>query len=155
MNTNYPKKVNYQDYEHAFSSDLLKKFAEGQLRDFNTEIMRGLIYGYTFTEDYAKEMIPDELSIEYWNQKEDNLEQQLLILDALMSTGEGTRGNPFCVICVGHEYELLRRIRPTKMVIGQRLLPGHIDCLKLEEVDGYSEAFYFDISRWFERGKIK
>jgi hypothetical protein len=40
-------------------------------------------------------------------------------------------------------------------VVSQRLLPGHIDCLELEEVVGdYSETIYFDISRWFERGKI-
>ena len=69
MNTNYPKKVNYQDYEHAFNNYWLKKFVEGQLRDFNTETMRGLVYGYTFTEDYAKGIIPDELSVDYWNQK--------------------------------------------------------------------------------------
>ena len=43
MNTDYPKKVNYQDYEHAFSSDLLKKFVERQLRFFDTETMRGLV----------------------------------------------------------------------------------------------------------------
>jgi len=41
-------------------------------------------------------------------------------------------------------------------VVSQRLLSGHIDCLELEEVvGGYSETIYFDISRWFERGKIK
>ena len=155
MNTDYPKKVNYQEYEHAFSSDLLKKFVEGQLHDFDTETMRSLIYGYTFTEDYAKGIIPDALSIEYWDQKDDYLEQELLILDALTNTGDGTQENPFCVICVGQEYELLRSYRPTMKVVSQRLLPGYIDCLELEEVvGGYSETIYFDISRWFERGKI-
>ena len=44
METNYPKKVNYQDYEHAFNSYWLKEFVEGQLRYFDTEKMRGLIY---------------------------------------------------------------------------------------------------------------
>ena len=70
METNYPKKVNYQDYEHAFNSYWLKEFVEGQLRYFDTEKMRGLIYGYTFTEDYAKGIIPDALSAEYWRQEE-------------------------------------------------------------------------------------
>ena len=142
MEIEYPKKLNYEDYEHAFNSYWLKKFVEGPLRDFDTETMRGLVYGYTFTEDYAKGIIPDELSIEYWNQKEDYLEQQLLILDALMSTGDGTRENPFCVICVGQEYELLRSYRPTMRVVSQQGLGG------------YTETIYFDISRWFERGKI-
>ena len=154
MEIEYPKKLNYEDYEHAFNSYWLNKFVEGQLRDFDTETMRGLVYGYTFTEDYAKGIIPDELSIEYWNQKEDYLEQQLLILDALMSTGDGTRENPFYVICVGQEYELLRSYRPAMRVVSQHLLPGHIDCLELEGLGGYTETIYFDISRWFERGKI-
>ena len=70
MNTDYPKKVNYQDYENAFNNYWLKKFVEGQLRDFDTETMRGLVYGYTFTEDYAKGIIPDVLSAEYWRQEE-------------------------------------------------------------------------------------
>ena len=176
MNTDYPKKVNYQDYEHAFSSDLLKKFAEGQLRDFNTETMRGLIYGYTFTEDYAKGIIPDELSAEYWRQEEgkkqkthnpniierytglslaEYLGQGPLICEAIGSTGRGTLDDPYCVICVGHEYEFLRRYCPTMRVVSQRLLPGHIDCLELEEAGGYSISIYFDVSRWFERDKIK
>ena len=69
MNMEYPKKLNYQDYEHAFNSYWLNKFVEGQLRDFDTETMRGLVYGYTFTEDYAKGIIPDVLSVNYWKQK--------------------------------------------------------------------------------------
>lgn len=171
MNTDYPKKVNYQDYEQAFNSYWLKKFEEGQLRDFDTETIRGLVYGYTFTEDYAKGIIPDELSVDYWKQKNKDrfsgsqrltcpqlslseyLGQDLLICEAIESTGKGTLDDPYCVICVEHEYEFLRNYRPTMRVVSQRLLPGHIDCLELEEDGGYSETIYFDISRWFERGK--
>jgi len=29
MNTDYPRKVNYSEYEHSFSADLLKEFEEG------------------------------------------------------------------------------------------------------------------------------
>ena len=175
MNTDYPKKVNYQDYENAFNNYWLKKFVEGQLRDFNTETMRGLVYGYTFTEDYAKGIIPDVLSAEYWRQEESkkqkthnpniierytglSLAEYLgrgpLICEAIESTGKGTLDDPFCVICVGHEYEFLRRYYPTMRVVSQRLLPGHIDCLELEGLGGYTETIYFDISRWFERSKI-
>ena len=172
MNTEYPKKVNYPDYEHAFNNYWLKKFVEGQLRFFDTETMRGLVYGYTFTEDYAKGIIPDELSVDYWKQKNkgrlsgsqrltcaqlslaEYLGQGPLICEAIESTGKGTLDDPFCVICVGHEYEFLRRYYPTMRVVSQRLLPGHIDCLELEGLGGYTETIYFDISRWFERGKI-
>lgn len=152
MENEYPKKVNYETYEHSFSYDLLKDFDEGRLRDFDTEKMRGLIYGYTFTEDYKNDYIPDALSMEYWSQKDDCIEQELLILDALISTGDGTQENPFSVICVGQEYELLRRICPFSRMQGQRLLPGHIDCIDIEDF-GQTQSVYFDISRWFERNK--
>ena len=172
METEYPKKVNYEAYEHAFSSDLLKDFEEGRLRDFDTEKMRGLIYGYTFTEDYKKGMIPDTLSMDYWKQIEKDrfanvskdilhdafsalslseyLGHEQLILDALMSTGDGTQENPFFVICVRQEYELLRRICPFSKMQGQCLLSGHIDRIDIEEF-GQAQSVYFDISRWFER----
>lgn len=152
MENEHPKKVNYETYEHSFSYDLLKDFEEGRLRDFDTEKMRGLIYGYTFTEDYKKGYIPDTLSMDYWSEKDDFLEQELLILDALMSTGDGTQENPFSVICVGQEYELLRRICPFSRMQGQRLLTGHIDCIDIEDF-GQAQSVYFDIRRWFEREK--
>ena len=152
MKTDNTPKVNYQEYEHAFSSDMLKDFEEGRLEGFDTEKMRGLIYGYTFTEDYKKGLIPDALSMDYWSQKDDYLEQELLIFDALLSMGDGTQDKPFCVICVGHEYELLRRICPGSKMKGQRLLPSHIDRIDVEKL-GQPQSLYFDISRWFERDK--
>lgn len=69
MGNNYPRKVNFSEYEHSFSYDLLKDFEEGRLDDFDIETMRGLIYGYTFTEDYAKGVIPETFSMEYWAEK--------------------------------------------------------------------------------------
>ena len=175
----YPKKVNYSEYEHSYSDDLLKRFTEDKLNsisDFDAETMRGLIYGYTFTEDYKKGHIPDALSMDYWKQKEKDrfanvsknilhdaysalslseyLGQGVLIWDTIMSTGAGTIEEPYCVICVQHEYEFLRRhciFGPIK-IIGQRLLPDHIDCIDIEG-NGQSQSVYFDISRWFERDK--
>ena len=174
MKTEYPQKVNFQEYENAFNNDLLKDFVEGGLKGFDTEKMRGLIYGYTFTEDYQKGIIPETLSMDYWQQIEKDrfanvskdilhdafsalslseyLGHEQLILDALMSTGDGTQENPFFVICVGHEYELLRRICPFSRMQGQRLLSGHIDCIDIEEF-GQPQSVFFDISRWFERNK--
>lgn len=43
MQTEYPKKVNFQEYEHTFNKDLLKAFEEGQFDGIDTETMRGLI----------------------------------------------------------------------------------------------------------------
>lgn len=170
MNTDYPKKVNFSEYEHSFSADLLKKFEEGgrKLREFDTEMVRSLIYGYTFTEDYAKGLIPDTLSMDYWLKKDDNffkpeilhglslnevIGQGGLIQDAIESTGDGSIDHPYCVICVEHEYEILKRLSPVMTIIRQSLLPGHIDCFECEEY-GIPHVIYFDISRWFEKVKL-
>ena len=172
MNAVYPQKVNFTNYQHAFSYELLKDFEEGSLDAFDMETMRGLIYGYTFTKEYAIGIIPEAFSMEYWANKKDvpNREkyehlnlfctcaQEQLICDAINSTGEGlSRNKPICVICVQHEYEFLRRAWPMK-IIQQRLLPGNIDCIDLEEVykgDIQKESIYFDISCWFDRKNIR
>ena len=144
MNTDYPRKVKYSDYVQGFSDDLLKKFEEGhrKLNEFDTETMRGLIYGYTFTENYAKGIIPDSLSMDYWRGKDTNstyfnrpqhiteMQSSLslneligrsgLIRDAILSTGDGTIDHPYCVICVEHEYEIFRGMTIKR----QYLLPG-------------------------------
>ena len=177
MNTDYPRKVNYSEYELSFSDDKLKSFVEDRLRnlsDFDTETMRGLIYGYTFTEDYAKGIVPDTLSMDYWSRKDPprfpkpskklreiiplSISEYIghggRIRDAIKSTGDGTIDHPYCVICVGQEYEFLRHggFGPVK-IIRQRLLPGWIDCIDIEGMD-CSKSICFDISRWFERVKL-
>ena len=169
MNTNYPKKVKYYKYVQGFSNDLLKKFEEGwrNLNEFDTETMRGLIYGYTFTEDYAKGIIPDSLSVDYWWGKDTNskldfskhgqlglsynelIGRRGLIQDAIKSTGDGTIDHPYCVICVEHEYEIWTRLSRKR----HYLLPGYIDCLECDD-EGIPRFLYFDISRWFERVRL-
>ena len=177
MNTDYPRKVKYYKYVQGFSDDLLKKFEEGwrKLNGFDTETMRGLIYGYTFTEDYAKGIIPDSLSMDYWRGKDTNsnylrpnkniverisslslnevIGRRGLIRDAIESTGDGTIDHPYCVICVEHEYEILKCLSRDITIKRQSLLPGYIDCIECEEY-GVSHVEYFDISRWFERVKL-
>ena len=114
MITDNRRKVDYSEYEHSFSFDLLKDFEEGRLDGFDTETMRGLIYGFTFTEDYANGLIPDTLSAGYWQWEDNNkvnLGQDRLIEQALMSTGDGTEGIPFCVICMDQEYDIINSFR--------------------------------------------
>ena len=167
----YPRQIEFKEYQNSFSYELLKDFEEGRLDGFDMETMRGLIYGYTFTEDYAKGLIPVAFSMDYWKQKNKNrfananknilydafsalslseyLGQEQLICDAINSTGEGiSKDKPFCVICVEHEYEFLRRAWPME-IKSQRLLVGNIDCFELE--GDYGQEIYFDINRWFER----
>ena len=72
---------------------------------------------------------------------------------ALMSSGDGTENNPFCVICMDQEYDIINSLSPAMKVLRQRLLPGYIDCFECEE-NGVPRVVYFDISRWFERVKL-
>ena len=163
----YPRKVNYAEYEDTLINYLLKLFADGRIIDFDTEKTRSLIYGYTFTEDYAKGVIPDILSIDYWSKTHEKrsipltklslnqwLGQEWLIFDALRSTGNGTIDMPYSVICVKQEYEFINYDNPEPIkIIKQQFLPGNIDYIEFES-NGYSKNVYFDISRWFERVKI-
>jgi hypothetical protein len=151
-------KLNYPDYKGAFSHELLKDFEEGRFNGFDMETMRGLIYGYTFTEDYAKGIIPDAFSMDYWASKKvglfDNYPQEQLLLDAISSTGEGlSQEDTICVICIQHEYEYIKREWGLKMKSQKLLRDKMIDCIEFEEGQ-MIEKLYFDISRWLERKDI-
>lgn len=152
MEKEYPHRLNYLDYEHSFSSELLKDFEEGRLDGFDVETMRGLIYGYTFTENYAKGVIPKSFSMDYWASKH-NCPQEQLIFDAINSTGDGTsQENAICVISVRHEYEYISRRLPLRIKGQKLILDKKIDCIEFEKIE-MAEKLYFDISRWFEKVK--
>ena len=151
------RKLNYLNYENAFSYELLKGFEGGRLDGFDMETMRGLIYGYTFTKDYAKGIIPDALSMDYWASKReglfDNYPQEQLLFDAISSTGEGlSREDAICVICVKHEYEYISREWGFKIKSQKLIRDKMIDCIEFEEGQ-MIDKLYFDISRWFKRRK--
>ena len=155
----YPKKLNYPDHKNAFSPKLLKDFAEGRLDGFDMETMRGLVYGYTFTEDYTKGIIPDALSMDYWASKKQglfgNCPQEQLLFDVISSTGEGlSQKDAICVIYIKHEYEYLKREWPLKIKGQKLLLDKNIDCVEFEEGQ-MIDKLYFDINRWFERVKYR
>ncbi|MBQ8957150.1 MAG: DUF4919 domain-containing protein [Bacteroidales bacterium] len=154
MDKKYPQKLSYPDYEHSFSPRLLNDFEEGRLDGFDMETMRGLVYGYTFTEDYTKGVIPNAFSMDYWAAKHGCPQEQLLF-DAISSTGEGlSKEDAICVICIQHEYEYLKREWPLKIKGQKLLLDKNIDCIEFEEGQ-MIDKLYFDISRWFERVKCR
>ncbi len=152
----YPTKLNYSNYEQSFNHELLKDFEEGRLDGFDTETMRSLIYGYTFTKDYANGIIPDAFSMDYWASKRlglfGNCPQEQLLFDVISSTGEGlNQEDAICVICVRQEYEYMKREWPLK-IKSQKLIDKKIDCIEFEEGQ-MIDMLYFDISRWFEKRK--
>ena len=59
------KKVDYSDYKDKYDESIKAKLATSP-ESIDIETMRENLYGYTFTEDYAKGVIPDEFSMDYW-----------------------------------------------------------------------------------------
>jgi hypothetical protein len=144
------KKVNYSEYEGKYDESI-KERLEKDPESVDVETMRAFLYGYTFTKEYAKGEIPDEFSMDYW---EEFSPQEKLILEAIDSTGDGkTPETALCVIDVHQEYEYIQRVvRLSVLQLVRQSVVDGIDCLELKDYDGRIEKVYFDISRRFEVG---
>lgn len=144
------KKVNYSEYEGKYDESI-KERMENDPESIDVEMMRENLYGYTFTKGYADGKIPDELSMDYW---EEFSPQEKLILEAIDSTGDGkTPETALCVIDVRQEYEYIQRVvRLSALQLVKQSVMNGIDCLELKDYDGRIEKVYFDISRRFEVG---
>ena len=59
------KKVNYADYEGKYD-ERIKEMMKTTPEEIDVETMRANLYGFTFTKDYAYCKIPDEFSMDYW-----------------------------------------------------------------------------------------
>lgn len=69
------KKVNYSEYEGKYDEQIKEKMAKAP-ESIDIETIRANLYGYTFTKEYAEGEIPDELSMDYW--EEYSFENELL-----------------------------------------------------------------------------
>ena len=65
------KKVNYSEYEGKYNESIKEKL-EKDPESVNVDTMRANLFGYTFTKEYAICEIPNELSMDYWEER--NLE---------------------------------------------------------------------------------
>ena len=59
------KKVDFAEYEGMYDESVNDKLATSP-EELSVETMREYLYGYTFTEEYAKGEFPDEMSMDYW-----------------------------------------------------------------------------------------
>ena len=144
------KKVNYSEYEGKYDESI-KERLEKDPESVDVETMRAFLYGYTFTKEYAKGEIPDEFSMDYW---EEFSPQEKLILETIDSTGDGkTPETALCVIDVHQEYEYIQRVvRLSVLQLVRQSVMNGVDCLELKDYDDRIEKVYFDISRRFEVG---
>lgn len=89
------KKVNYSEYEGKYDEHLKEKM-EKEPESIDIETMRANLYGYTFTKEYADGEIPDELSMDYWEEysfENDLLEDPVEIdLDSMLQEMEQPLG---------------------------------------------------------------
>ena len=60
-------KVNYSEYEGKYDEHIKEKMAKAP-ESIDVETMRANLYGYTFTKEYADGEIPDEFSMDYWEE---------------------------------------------------------------------------------------
>ena len=63
------KKVNYSEYEGKYD-ERIKERLEKDPGSIDVETMRENNYGYTFTKAYAEGEIPDEFSMDYWKERQ-------------------------------------------------------------------------------------
>ena len=89
------KKVNYSEYEGKYDEGF-KERMEKEPESIDIETMRANLYGYTFTKEYADGEIPDELSMDYWEEysfENDLLEDPVEIdLDSMLQEMEQPLG---------------------------------------------------------------
>lgn len=67
------KKVNYSEYEGKYDESF-KERLEKDPGSIDVETMRENLYGYTFTKAYAKGEIPDEFSMDYWEERQEEID---------------------------------------------------------------------------------
>lgn len=62
------QKVDYLQCQAQYDESVRERLYSSPA-DIDLDAMRALIYGYTFTPDYARGIIPDELSMDYWSER--------------------------------------------------------------------------------------
>ena len=67
------KKVNYSEYEGKYDESI-KERLEKDPGSVDVEMMRENLYGYTFTKAYADGEIPDEFSMDYWEERQEEID---------------------------------------------------------------------------------
>lgn len=157
------RKVDFEEYRNGCPKELLQQFLDGKLgEDTPIETLRGLMYGYTFTEEYASGFMSSPFSVRYWEDILDD-EEQIdsyqcqceQIMNTLLSTGDGSSPETaFCVIDTYQEYELMQELFVYNVPkrIRQSVSEDGIDCIELEPNDFGVEKLYFDVHRRFEVG---
>lgn len=134
-------KVDFNQYRDAYDKDVIQAWKSGE-QELDVETLRALMYGFTFTKDYASGNLEDSFFMDFWrdnsldlklqfdsyniddaieeamnNAMDDdymvNTPQERLLMKTIESTGDGkSPETAFCVIDVHQEYEFIERKFP-------------------------------------------
>ena len=141
----YSNKVEELYYKQPHSRaecDTIEHYAELSLNDnmFDMNQMNFYIYVLKEKKKHARAAM--------WQYRLDRL------IAAIMSSGRGTKEEPWVVITPEHEYNIINFLG--FVATGHETLDGGIDYIKVQPVAGRSaEGFYFDISRMMQIAELK
>ena len=140
--SNVVEQLYYKQPHSRAECDSIEKYAEKSLNDnmFDLNQMNFYIYVLKEKKKHARAAV--------WQYRLDRL------IAAIMSSGRGTKEEPWVVIAPEHEYNIINFLG--FVATDHETLDGGIDYIKVQPVAGKSaEGFYFDISRMMQIAELK
>ena len=140
--SNVVEQLYYKQPHSRAECDSIEKYAELSLNDnmFDLNQMNFYIYVLKEKKKHARAAV--------WQYRLDRL------IAAIMSSGKGTKEEPWVVIAPEHEYNIINFLG--FVATGHETLDGGIDYIQVQPVAGKSaEGFYFDISRMMQIAALK
>ena len=139
---NVVEQLYYKQPHSRAECDSIEKYAELSLNDnmFDLNQMNFYIYVLKEKKKHARAAV-----CQY------RLDR---LIAAIMSSGKGTKEEPWVVIAPEHEYNIINFLG--FVATEHETLDGGIDYIKVQPVAGKSaEGFYFDISRMMQIAELK
>ncbi len=140
--SNVVEQLYYKQPHSRAECDSIEKYADKSLNDnmFDLNQMNFFIYVLKEKKKHARAAV--------WQYRLDRL------IAAIMSSGRGTKEEPWVVIAPEHEYNIINFLG--FVATDHETLEGGIDYIKVQPVAGKSaEGFYFDISRMMQIANLK
>ena len=140
--SNVVEQLYYKQPLSRADCDSIEKYAEKSLNDniFDMNQMNFFIYVLKEKKKYARAAV-----------RQYRLDR---LIAAIMSSGRGTKEEPWVVITPEHEYNIINFLG--FVATEHETLDGGIDYIKVQPVAGKNtEGFYFDISRMMQVADLK
>ena len=140
--SNVVEQLYYKQPHSRAECDSIEKYAELSLNDnmFDMNQMNFYIYVLKEKKKHARAAVSQY-----------RLDR---LIAAIMSSGKGTKEEPWVVITPEHEYNIINFLG--FVATGHETLDGGIDYIQVQPVAGKSaEGFYFDISRMMQIAALK